>query len=85
MDVFYIYHGISAIYEGPGIFDVYSRIVELYENTYDKVWWVVKTENPNITLEALERAGAKGKLYVGKVGLAVAKFEMDKISQHTFY
>jgi len=63
---------ISVIHEGPGIYEVYPKIVDLYENTYDKIWWVVlSSDNYDITKKVLETK-TKSKIYQGESGLDIA-------------
>lgn len=66
---------IVTIYEAPGVFNVYPRIIELYEKTYSKIWWVIQSEKWDVTREALETGGALGFIYSGDVGLIRAMKE----------
>ena len=72
---------LSIIYEGVGIFKVYARIVELYETRYNKVCWVIQTDNYDITRGALEMTQIKGNIYEGDSGLERAMNELGEINE----
>ena len=62
---------ISTLFECQSIFTygVYPRLVEIYNKAYNKVYWVVQTEDPDLTIEELRQSGVEGDIYQGEAGL----------------
>ena len=62
---------VSTLFECQGIFThgVYPRLVEIYNKTYEKVYWVVQTKDPDVTVEKLRQSGVEGDIYQGEAGL----------------
>lgn len=61
---------ITTLFECEDIFTygVYPRIVEVYEKAYNNIYWVVQTEDPDKTVDQLNRSGIKN-VYQGDAGL----------------
>lgn len=59
---------ITTIYERKELYQALPRIVDLFQQTYNKTWWIIQTSKWDITYDALVDAGATGMIYMGDIG-----------------
>ena len=71
---------ISTVFESEDIFKyhVYPKIVDIYFKNYNNVYWVVQSDNPELTVDELVEAGVTKNIYHGDVGLAAILTQLTK-------